>query len=135
MTDFQHAQNNTWTRSLFVVLAIALLGSAVAWWSAPQQFFMAWLAACMFPWSISVGSLTLMLIACLTGGRWGMAVWPWLAINARLMPLVALLFIPWMFGISIIYPWANSDILTQFENTENRQWLFQVPFTIGRTLF
>lgn len=135
MTDFQYALRSPWTRRLLLLLAIALMGSAAAWCFAPQAFFMAWLAACMLPWSISVGSLTLMLIVCLTGGRWGMAAWPWLAINARLIPLVALLFVPWMFGISIIYPWANSDILTQFENTENRQWLFQVPFTIGRTVF
>lgn len=135
MTESQYARNNHWTSRLLVLLAIALLGSVVAWWFAPQPFFIAWLAACMFPWSISVGSLTLMLIVCLTGGRWGMAAWPWLAINARLMPLVALLFIPWVLGISTIYPWANSDMLTQFENTENRQWLFQVPFTIGRTVF
>ncbi|MCA9156733.1 MAG: hypothetical protein KDA72_00320 [Planctomycetales bacterium] len=135
MTEYQYALSNPWTRRLLILLAIAVLGSLAAWWFAPQPFFMAWLAACMLPWSISVGSLTLMLIVCLTGGRWGTAAWPWLAINARLMPLVAILFIPWMFGISIIYPWANSDILTQFENTENRQWLFQVPFTIGRTVF
>ncbi len=135
MTEFQYARNNAWTRRLLILLAIALLGSVVACRFAPQPFFMAWLAACMFPWSISVGSLTLMLIVCMTGGRWGMAAWPWLAINARLMPLVALLFIPWVFGISIIYPWANSDILTQYDNTENRQWLFQIPFTIGRTVF
>lgn len=135
MTEFQHERNSRWPRRLLVLLAIALLASIMAWWLAPQSFFMAWLAACMFPWSLSVGSLTLMLIVCLTGGRWGMAAWPWLAINARLMPLVALLFVPWVFGITTVYPWANSDILTQFENTENRQWLFQVPFTIGRTVF
>lgn len=135
MTELQYLPHNRWTTRLLVLLAIALLASLLAWWFAPQPFFIAWLAACMFPWSISVGSLTLMLIVCLTGGRWGAAAWPWLAINARLMPLVALLFIPWVCGISTIYPWANSDVLAQFENTQNRQWLFQVPFTIGRTVF
>ena len=51
------------------------------------------------------------------------------------MPLVALLFVPWLFGIDLIYPWANSDILTQYENTENRQWFYQTPFYIWRTIF
>lgn len=135
MTDAQQAKQPAWTKRLLAAMVIAILGCVLACWLAPREFFMAWLAACMLPWSISLGSLTLMLIACLTGGRWAAAAWPWLAINARLMPLVAIMFIPWMLGLTTIYPWANSDILRQFENTENRQWLFQVPFTLGRTVF
>lgn len=123
------------SRHVLLVLAITFIGCVLAWWIAPQQFYIAWLAACLLPWSVSIGSLTFMLVANLTGGRWASAAWPWLAINARLMPLVAFLFVPWLFGISSIYPWANSDILAQFENTENRQWLFQLPFFIGRTIF
>ncbi len=136
MTDHQqHIIGNRWDRRIFVTVLVGVLACISTWWFAPRQFFMAWLAASMLPWSISMGSLTLLLVACLTGGRWGRAAWPWLAINARLMPLVALLFVPWSFGITTIYPWANSNVLTQFEHTENRQWLFQIPFFVGRSVF
>ncbi len=136
MIDPQQRESATGLNRRILILAIvAVAGCAIAGWSAPQPFFKAWLAAAMLPWSVSLGSLTLLLIVCLTGGRWGQAAWPWLAMNARLMPLVALLFVPWLFGIHTIYPWANSDILGQFEHTENRQWFFQVPFFVGRTVF
>ncbi|MEO8494579.1 MAG: hypothetical protein ABI614_05890 [Planctomycetota bacterium] len=126
---------NTKLGKRLTILAIVMLPvCAFAGWFAPQPFFKAWLAAAMLPWSVSIGSLTLMLIVCLTGGRWGRAAWPWLATSARLMPLVALLFVPWLLGIKTIYPWANSDILSQFDETENRQWLFQIPFYAGRTV-
>lgn len=124
-----------WDVRMLIVAVAAVAGCAAAWLLSPPHFFKAWLAAAMLPWSVSLGSLTLMLIFCLTGGRWGRAVWPWLAMNARLMPLVAVLFVPWLFGIQRIYPWANSDILAQFENTEHRQWLYHLPFYIGRTGF
>ncbi|MCA9011929.1 MAG: hypothetical protein KDB01_19390 [Planctomycetaceae bacterium] len=135
MSDIKRLPPTTaWDRRAMLATLAAVLGCAVAWTLSPQSFFKVWLAAAMFPWSISIGSLALMLIVCLTGGRWGQAAWPWLRINARLMPLVALMFVPFLCGARKIYPWANSDILLQVENTENRQWLFQMPFYIGRTL-
>ena len=139
MNDSQQPAAATgWNGGILIVLIVAIVaiaGCAMGSWLAPQAFFKAWLAAIMLPWSVALGSLTLMLIFCLTGGRWGQAAWPWLAMNTRLMTLVALLFVPWLFGIETIYPWANSDILDRFENTENRRWLYQVPFYVGRTVF
>lgn len=117
--------------SLAIMAALACL---IAWSLAPEEFFTAYLAAVMLPWSVSVGSLALLLMFILTGGKWGRAAWPWLVMNARLMPLVGILFIPILFGIDDIYPWANSDILTQFDRTENRQWFYQTPFFVGRTM-
>lgn len=121
-------------RFLSFAIAAALV-CVVAWSLAAEQFFVAYLAAVMLPWSVSVGSLSLLLMFILTGGKWGRAAWPWLVMNARLMPVVGLLFIPVLLGIEHIYPWANSDVLTRFEQTENRQWFYQTPFFVGRTVF
>ncbi len=120
---------------LLIFAIIAAIVCIVAWSLAAKQFFVAYLAAVMLPWSISVGSLALLLLFIMTGGKWGRAAWPWLVMNARLMPIVGLLFIPLLFGIEQIYPWANSDILTQFDHTENRQWFYLTPFFVGRTVF
>ncbi|GAA4468032.1 hypothetical protein [Novipirellula rosea] len=125
---------STFTR-LIAVAMIAFPGCGLAWWLAAKQFLLAYLAAVLLPWSVSVGSIGLLLIYSLTGGRWGQAAWPWLAMNARLMPLVAVLFIPVLLGSSQVYPWANSDLLQQFDHTENRQWFYQVPFFVGRSMF
>lgn len=136
MNELSHEQRRGPTvRWLGVAAIVGAAASCAAWSFAPGQFFLAYLAAILLPWSVSMGSVALMLIFGLTGGKWARGAWPWLAVNARLMPLVALLFVPWLFGIARIYPWANSDILAQFENTTHRQWYFQTPFYIGRTVF
>ena len=95
-------------RRLALPAVVGVVGCVVAWWLSPEPFLKSWLAAAMLPWSLSIGSLIFLLILCLTGGRWGQGAWPWLAMNTRLMPLVALLFVPWICGIGTIYPWANS---------------------------
>lgn len=117
-----------------IVLLLALVLCIVAWVQSPRVFFVSYLTAVLLPWSVSIGSLALMLIYSLTGGKWAQAAWPVLTINAKLMPLVAILFIPVLIGASEIYPWANSDVLTQFENTGHRQWYFEMPFFVIRTM-
>lgn len=124
--------NLRWKISVAVLLVLILC--VAAWLQSPRVFFVSYLTAVMLPWSVSVGSLALMLVYSLTGGKWAEEAWPGLAMNARLMPLVAILFIPVLVGASQIYPWANSDVLTQFENTGHRQWYFQMPFFVGRTV-
>lgn len=114
------------------VAAIALC--AIAWIFVPVSFHLAYLAAVLVPWSVSLGSLSLALTFVLTGGKWGRACWPWLVLNARLMPLVAILFIPWFIGINDIYPWTKPDFFASMEHTSHRQWFYQTPFYIGRTI-
>lgn len=58
-------------------------------------------------WScIPIGSMTLLLIHRLTGGRWGVAAAPVLRPLATMMPLVAIGFVPVLAGLALIYPWA-----------------------------
>jgi hypothetical protein len=65
-----------------------------------------WLVAFAI-WSLCpVGSMTLLLIHRLTGGEWGRAAAPMLRPAAALIPLVALAFVPILFGLADIYPWA-----------------------------
>ncbi len=65
-----------------------------------------WLTAFAI-WSLCpVGSMTLLLIHCLTGGEWGRAAAPVLRPAAAMVPLVALAFVPVLVGLGYIYPWA-----------------------------
>jgi hypothetical protein len=65
-----------------------------------------WLVAFAI-WSlVPVGSMTLLLIHRLTGGRWGHAAAPVLRPAAAMIPLIALAFMPVLVGLARIYPWA-----------------------------
>ncbi|MGX4772405.1 hypothetical protein ACWAUC_21740 [Bradyrhizobium guangdongense] len=65
-----------------------------------------WLVAFAI-WSCApIGSMTLLLIHRLTGGRWGVVAGPTLRALAAMMPLVAIAFLPVLAGLPSIYPWA-----------------------------
>lgn len=117
-----------------VLLAIVSVGlCCLGWYLSSESFFIAYLAGVLLPWSISIGSLTWLLIAELTGGRWIQLARPWLLAYSKLMPLVAVLFLPWVLGTGSMYPWADEDFFAPFENTSHRDWYYQTPFLIGRT--
>ena len=69
-----------------------------------------WLAGYLIGWlfwlSLSLGSVALLQLHALTGGRWGRA-WrgTWEA-AARAMPALAVLFLPILAGVWRLYPWA-----------------------------
>ena len=73
---------------------------------APAAALRGLLAAALFAIGIPAGALLLLLIHALTGGRWGEAAGPVLRSAAGAMPVAALAFLPLLFGLSILYPWA-----------------------------
>src|SRR5579885_2928243 len=61
-------------RSVLLVGIAGILMSAVGWVLTPLSFAHAWLAALTLWLSWPLGSLALLLIHALTGGRWGFAI-------------------------------------------------------------
>lgn len=90
------------------VAAIAMLAVAAVW--SPQAVLQGWLAAFVLWSGIPIGSLVLLLIHRLTGGRWGDALTPVLLPLAATMPLVALAFVPVGLGVWAIFPWATQPV-------------------------
>jgi hypothetical protein len=65
-----------------------------------------WLLAWLTWSAVPVGSLVLILIHRVTGGRWGEALAPALRPAAALVPLAALAFLGVALGLPALYPWA-----------------------------
>src|SRR6202140_3123460 len=95
-------------RALIVGLigvVICLVG-AIKW---PQQFFPSYLLAFMFVLGLSLGSLGLLMLQHLTGGDWGIMIRRPLESATRVLALVAVLFIPILFGMKYLYfAWLNA---------------------------
>lgn len=124
-------------RANFLVIAIAAIAGVIClvlWFIWPKDLLVAWLVAVMLLWSRAIGSLTWLFILGLTGGRWGHAVRPWLNEGAGVLPLSAILFIPSLAGVAYIYPWFEADYFHRFENTQHREWFYQTPFFVLRTV-
>jgi hypothetical protein len=76
-------------------------------WGPAHTLARGWLLAFGIWSGFPVGSLVLLMIHRLTGGRWGIALAPVLMPAALFVPVVALAFVPIAFSPRAIYPWAN----------------------------
>jgi hypothetical protein len=98
---------------------------------APGTAGAGWLVGFVLWSQIPVGSLVLMMIHRLTGGRWGDALHPAFASAARFLPLLFVLILPVFVAIPLLAPWAHqaggvkSDVISYYLNTS---------FFIGRSL-
>ncbi|ABE64806.1 hypothetical protein Nham_4183 (plasmid) [Nitrobacter hamburgensis X14] len=96
-----------WRWPMLIAAAGALVALAVGLVASPKSVMQGWLIAFVFVSGITIGSLVLLLIHRLTGGRWGAALAPVLMPAAAMLPLLALAFLPLAFGLSALYRWAS----------------------------
>src|ERR1700722_12371051 len=92
-------------RSLIVGIVLGVVALILAF-LRPQQFFRAYLLGFMCWLGVALGSMAILMIRHLTGGGWGMVIRRILGAAMRTVPVLALLFIPLLFGVKHIYPWA-----------------------------
>ena len=93
-------------RSLLVGLVFGAI-AAVGAWLQPDQFFRAYLMAFMAWLGVTLGSMAILMLRHLTKGAWGMVIRRILGAAMRCVPLMAVLFIPLLFGIRRLYIWAR----------------------------
>ncbi len=91
---------------LLAAACLGLAGSGVAWWLRPGPFYRAWLAAVMAMAAWPLGSLALLLVHSLTGGRWGDALRPALLAGVATLPLLLPASLPLLIGAGRLYPWV-----------------------------
>jgi hypothetical protein len=120
-------------RSL-VVAAVALAlcaGGAVA---NPPEFFHAYLTAYLFWLGIALGCLALLMLHHLVSGQWGFVIQRLLESASRTLPLMALLFVPFFFGLRELFLWARPEAVTAQEILRHRQPYLNGPFFSARVV-
>ena len=90
--------------------------ASVGWILAPGAFAYAWLIMLIAWLGWPLGSMGLLLIHALTGGRWGYAIRPQLISGARTVLLLPLLLIPYVFVAPRLYLWLREDQAIHFAN-------------------
>jgi hypothetical protein len=133
-TDFAPAEVN---RAQWLALAVGVVGlalCALGYFVSPVQFFRAYLVGYLFCLGISVGGMVLLMIYHLTGGAWGLTIRRLLECGMRLLPLVAVLFIPLAFGLKHIYSWRIAGNVVGDRVLEHKAWYLSEPFFLGRTI-
>ena len=93
-------------RSLLIGLIFAVISVALAV-TRPDEFFSAYLLAFMAWLGITLGSMAILMIRHLTGGGWGVVIRRVMGAAMRCIPLMAIFFIPILFGMPRLYIWAR----------------------------
>jgi len=96
-------------RNALVVGVIALALCAVGFFIDRAAFFRAYLIAYVFVLGIPLGCLAIVMIHHLVGGTWGFAIQRSLEAAIATFPIMVLLFLPLLFGLPELFPWARPE--------------------------
>ena len=121
-------------RLALMVAVLALLGCVLLGLRAPRQTLLSYLFAFVFLSGLSVGSLALAMVHVLTGGAWGLHMRPFLLAAARTLPLQALMALPVLIGVRVLYPWASPQLLAHDALLQAQSWYLEPHFFMGRTI-
>jgi hypothetical protein len=86
-----------------VLLAVCLAAGFVD----RTEFFRSYLIAFLFWIGITLGSLALLMVQHLTGGRWALMIRRILEAGSRTLPLMALAALPLLAGMKTLYSWSH----------------------------
>jgi hypothetical protein len=121
-TNFEApAELNRWrTLALGIggIGSIIILVVALIFPEQREQALRSWLLGFIFWGGIGFGSIGILLLQHLTGGAWGVILRRILEAASRTLPVLFVLFLPIMLGISYLYAWTHmqNDKIVQFRD-------------------
>jgi hypothetical protein len=89
------------------ILSIVLLVVAVIFPDQREDALRAWLLGFIFWGGIGIGGLGVLILQYLTGGAWGIVIRRIAEAASRTLPIIFVLFLPVMFGMTYIYEWTH----------------------------
>ena len=120
--------------ALIIGVAAALISLVGFFVSGATLFFQAYLFAFCFWIGASLGSLGILELHFLVGSRWGLAIRRILEAGAGSIWVMAVLFIPLLFGLAYIFPWAKPGYVANVASPGFQNAYLNVPFFIVRAV-
>ena len=113
--DYQAPTGVNRVQSLgWIVGGAALVLSIVGAFLSPEKFYQAYLFSYMLVLGLTLGSLGLLMLQHLTGGRWGIVIRRPLEAASRNVPLALVMFVPIIFGMKFLYSaWLDPEKLKE----------------------
>ena len=109
-------------------VVLALLGV----WLNLVQFFRAYLVAYLFWSGLSLGCLALLMLHHVVGGAWGAMIRRLLEAGTRTLPLMVVLFVPLLYGLTTLYSWARPEVVAHDVLLQHKSGYLNVPFFLQR---
>ena len=109
----------------FIAAIAGVLGCLVGLWLDPKTMAASYLAAWVATSAVPIGGLAVLMISYLVRAGWTVDLHPLLSRAAQTMPVFAILFIPVLIGLGMIYPWADeAGHLSAFQSSYLSPWVF-----------
>ena len=120
---------------LLMAGAAGAVVSIVGWFIEPTQFFQSYLMAYMLCLGVTLGCLALGMIHQLSGGAWGVLIRRPIGAAVRVIPIMTVLFLPIVLGMSHLYIWTSADLVAHDEALQHKHLYLNVPFFLVRAAF
>jgi hypothetical protein len=121
-------------RKAIVVGAIALVLCLVGAFVNGEQFFRSYLTAYLFWLGVPLGCLGILMVHHLVGGTWGFAIQRALEASIRTFPVMALLFVPLLFGLPDLFLWAQPGVVAHDPVLQQKAAYLNIPAFIVRAI-
>jgi hypothetical protein len=122
-------------RGALLAGAAALLVCGYGLAADRAQFFQSYLYAFVFWTGLALGSLALLMVHHLFGAGWGFIVQRVFEAATRTFPVLALLFVPLLFGLHDLYEWTHAEAVAADATLQHKAPYLNVPFFVGRAAF
>lgn len=123
-------------RRAFAIGLAGLLLFAILVWVWPARVFPSYLMSYLFWIGLTLGCYPVLMIYHLVGGKWGLAVRPFLEAGLGTLPLMALLNLPIFFGLQRLYHWARPHEAMADRIARQREIYLNLPaFAVRTVLF
>jgi hypothetical protein len=119
------AEAATWQRWSLIVGALGAIAFIIGGFVSLDSFLRGYLIAFNFWTGLSLGCLALLMVQYLSGGLWGLVIRRFLEAGAKVLPLMAALFLPILFLRTNLYGWMTHPV-------ELNHWYLNTPWWIGR---
>ena len=116
-------------------LVIGVVAAAFSIWGLfveQDQFFRSYLLAFIYWVGLTLGSLLLLMVHHLVGGRWGFATRRLMEGGTRTMLLMFVLGIPVLLGIHELYEWSHEDVVASDEILQKKAVFLNPTFFVIR---
>ena len=123
-----------WQILSFAAGVLGLASCFVGWTLEPVSLFRSYLTSFVFWVGLALGSLGVLMMQYVTGGRWGRILRRPLESASLTLPLLAVLFVPVLLGMQRLYSWTNPEVIATDAVIQKKQIYLNVPFFIGRQI-
>jgi hypothetical protein len=97
-----------------------------------QEFFEAYLLGFVFWAGVAAGCLALLMLHQMFGAGWGFAIQRIAEAGTRTLPLVAVLFVPLLFGLHNLYEWSHAEAVAADELLRHKSAYLNTGFFAAR---